>query len=183
MTDNQEPQPLPEGVTFLDSGADSFVYLSGSDVVKVYKKESPEKIRLYQQLTDQVAQLLNNDPTVYQIEIGGKPCSYTISVNPIKYVGEDPRFPGKVTSVSEYIPGPHISGLFPPEVPFDGLTFSNQVNPYLDTLSDQLNNKFGFKGISILEPNVKFKFDPNNETPISLIITDLSSHLWALESA
>ncbi len=179
MSEDTELRLSPEGATFIDAGADSLVYRIGNEVVKVYKEQGVERIRLYKQITNQSAEWLRIQAKVYQIIIRGQTYNYTVSVNPITAVGEHPSFPGKVTSTAEYISGSRLTDPFPPEVPFKNREIADPVSIQLEALSDQLNKQMGVKGILIVEPNVKFKY--NSEIPeISLTVTDISSHIWSL---
>lgn len=173
--------PPIDNLTFIDSGADSSVYRYGNYAIKVYKPRPNllEGVQLYQQITNQAAALMEEHPQILQVQIGDSFINYTVSVNPIIFAGQDPNNPDQIISVSRFVSGPQLLGNYPSEIPFDSRAFADPVSSQLEDLSDQLNEKFGVKGILIKEPNVKMNYDPTKQVPISLTVTDLSAHVWA----
>lgn len=179
--------PLKEK-NLLDSGADSFVYRCTEGdkdfVVKVYKPEiTLEQILLYQKVTNQVAGLLQNQRIIYKVNIGRYVYEYTVSVIPMELAGVNPEDPTQIITVSQFIPGPRLYDRLPNGVPFKAREFANPVSIELEELSDQLNEKFNIKGILIVEPNVKFQYNPDQNPQIHLTVTDLCSHLWSFGAA
>lgn len=165
----------------LDEGADSSVYKCGDYVVKVYKEHRVdlEGIFLYKNITNKFAEIINDSDSTYQVFVGNQEYTYRLTVNPILFAGNNPLNPAQLITVSRFIPGPRLLDYYPESTPFHPREFADPVSIQLEDLSKDLNTKFKIKGILILEPNVKFHYDPEAQPTILLTITDLCSHLWA----
>lgn len=176
---------IPKDLEPIGWGADSTVCKKAGEnvVVKFYKPAENllARIGLYQKVTDQAIAYLKEKPRVYQVTIGNKTYEYTVQVTPISKVEQDPNDPNQVIAECPYIEGPSLLDAYPPRAPFTPREFADPVSVQLENLSDELNNQLGVTGILILEPNVKFAYDPQNKIPINLTVTDLSSHIWSLK--
>lgn len=163
--------------SLIDRG-ESSVYAGNPDwsgkqhVVKVFDVPfisegyvTPELLREYQRITDQVRGILNVEQTVISDDEG---VSVSLSVEPIELVGSLGSRSGPATTVSKFVPGLRLIDIFEPELPFhvskprpiaQDFTklrlFHDELQDLLQATSQRLNRQLGVRCISIYALNIK----------------------------